>query len=114
MRLSDETAPEGPPRGAPEEASAGATQWELIRDPAHVIKRYAPVIRRYFGLLIRNPDDAEEATQEFFLRIVESGFSRATRGAASTASPACRRRTSTKAPRPARSASGWPAGGAAS
>ena len=60
-----------------EDASESATHWDLIRDPAHVIKCYAPAIRRYFGVLIRNKDDADEATQEFFLRIVRDGFSRA-------------------------------------
>jgi RNA polymerase sigma-70 factor (ECF subfamily) len=76
MRICDGAAPDGQLPGASDDTSGSATQWELIRDPAHVIKRYAPAIRHYFGLLIRNPDDAEEATQEFFLRIVESGFSR--------------------------------------
>ncbi len=76
MRIIDETPPEGRvPRGS-DDSSGSATQWELIRDPAHIINRYAPVIRRSFGLLIRNPDDAEEAAQEFYLRIVRSGFTR--------------------------------------
>jgi RNA polymerase sigma-70 factor (ECF subfamily) len=55
------------------------TQWDLIGDPAHVIKRYEPAIRRYFLALIRNRDDAEEAAQEFFLRIVRAGFAGACR-----------------------------------
>jgi RNA polymerase sigma factor (sigma-70 family) len=55
------------------------TQWDLIGDPAHVIKRYEPAIRRYFLALIRNRDDAEEAAQEFFLRIVRTGFAGACR-----------------------------------
>ena len=54
-----------------------ATQWELIRDPAHVVMRYAPAIRRYFGALIRNEHDADEAAQDFFVRIMRGGFSRA-------------------------------------
>jgi hypothetical protein len=54
-----------------------ATQWELVRDPAHVVMRYAPAIRRYFGVLIRNDHDADEAAQEFLLRIMRGGFSRA-------------------------------------
>jgi hypothetical protein len=54
-----------------------ATQWELIRDPAHVVMRYAPAIRRYFGVLIRNTNDADEAAQDFFVRIMNGGFSRA-------------------------------------
>ena len=70
------TTPDGAGCGL-EDASESATHWDLIRDPAHVIKRYAPAIRRYFGVLIRNKDDADEATQEFFLRIVRVGFSRA-------------------------------------
>jgi hypothetical protein len=54
-----------------------ATQWELIHSPAHVVKRYAPAIRRYFGVLLRNEHDADEASQDFFLRIMQGGFSRA-------------------------------------
>ena len=54
--------------------NAQATQWDLICDPAHVVMRYASAIRRYFQILIRNADDAEEAAQEFFLRIVASAF----------------------------------------
>ncbi len=77
MENSEETTPLGGAGCGLEDASESATHWDLIRDPAHVIKRYAPAIRRYFGVLIRNEDDAEEATQEFFLRIVRVGFSRA-------------------------------------
>jgi RNA polymerase sigma factor (sigma-70 family) len=62
-----------------EDAPEVMTQWDLIGDPAHVIKRYEPAIRRYFLALIRNRDDAEEAAQEFFLRIVRSGFAGASR-----------------------------------
>jgi RNA polymerase sigma-70 factor (ECF subfamily) len=61
------------------DASESATEWDLIRDPAHVIQRYSPAIRRYFGVLIRNQHDAEEAAQEFFLRIIRVGFFRACR-----------------------------------
>jgi len=77
MENSEGTTPLGSGGCGLEDASESATHWDLIRDPAHVIKRYAPAIRRYFGILIHNADDAEEATQEFFLRIVRSGFSRA-------------------------------------
>jgi Sigma-70 region 2 len=77
MDSSEGTAPLGGSGCDLEDASESATHWDLIRDPAHVIKRYAPAIRRYFGVLIRNKDDADEATQEFFLRIVRDGFSRA-------------------------------------
>jgi RNA polymerase sigma-70 factor (ECF subfamily) len=69
---------------APGDHAAGddpenTTQWDLIGDAAHVIKRYEPAIRRYFRALIPNRDDAEEVAQEFFLRIVRSGFSGADR-----------------------------------
>ncbi len=63
----------------PGDTPENTTQWHLIGDPAHVIKRYEPAIRRYFLALIRNRDDAEEAAQDFFLRIVRSGFAGASR-----------------------------------
>jgi len=65
--------------GLKDDLSEAATQWDLIRDPAHVVMRYSPAIRCYFQLLIRNEHDAEETTQEFFLRIVRVGFPRARR-----------------------------------
>ena len=50
-----------PDCGLAGDASEEATQWDLIRDPAHVVMRYAPAIRRHFHVLIRNEHDAEEA-----------------------------------------------------
>jgi RNA polymerase sigma-70 factor (ECF subfamily) len=74
-----EEQPLGPAGCGQGDAPEVATQWDLIGDPAHVIKRYEPAIRRYFLALIRNRDDAEEAAQDFFLRIVRSGFAGASR-----------------------------------
>jgi hypothetical protein len=54
-----------------------ATQWDLVRDPGHIVMRYAPAIRRYFGVLLRDEHDADEAAQDFFVRIMRGGFSRA-------------------------------------
>jgi hypothetical protein len=78
MDPTDANAPREP-RGAAGEGDLPeiATQWELVRDPAHVVLRYAPAIRRYFGVLIRDCNDADEAAQDFFVRIMNGGFSRA-------------------------------------
>jgi hypothetical protein len=76
---SSEEKPPGPAGCGLEDAPEVTTQWDLIGDPAHVIKRYEPAIRRYFRALIHNRDDAEEAAQDFFLRIVRTGFSGACR-----------------------------------
>src|SRR5579875_3438919 len=51
-----------------------STQWTLICDPAHFVRRYAPAIQRYVGALVRNCHDAEEVVQDFFLRITQHGL----------------------------------------
>jgi RNA polymerase sigma-70 factor (ECF subfamily) len=53
-----------------------ATDWYVVSDPGRFFLRYAPAIQGYFAGLIRNADDAEDAAQEFFLRITQRGFPR--------------------------------------
>jgi DNA-directed RNA polymerase specialized sigma24 family protein len=43
-------------------------------DPTRFLRRYAPAIRGYFATLMRNRCDAEDAAQDFFLRIMRQGF----------------------------------------
>lgn len=50
------------------------TRWPLISDPLQFVMRYAPAIRRYMAALIKNPDDLEDALQDFLLKVVERGF----------------------------------------
>lgn len=52
-----------------------STRWTLIHDPKVFIQRYAPAIRNYLGALIKNPHDAEEVAQDFFLKALRHGFS---------------------------------------
>jgi RNA polymerase sigma-70 factor (ECF subfamily) len=54
-----------------------STQWSQLDNPAHFLMRYAPAVRSYLVALLKNPHDAEEATQEFLLRVMEQGFVRA-------------------------------------
>jgi DNA-directed RNA polymerase specialized sigma24 family protein len=53
------------------------TVWSMLGDPAQFIMRYAPAIQAYFAAIITNRDDAEEAIQEFLLRVTKSGFTNA-------------------------------------
>jgi hypothetical protein len=51
-----------------------STEWEVVRDPPRFVLRYAPAIQRYVGALVKNPHDAEEVAQDFFLRISKHRF----------------------------------------
>ncbi len=51
-----------------------STEWEIVRDPARFVRRYAVAIQRYVAALIKNPHDAEEVSQEFFLRVSKHRF----------------------------------------
>jgi DNA-directed RNA polymerase specialized sigma24 family protein len=50
------------------------TVWSLLTDPAKFIMRYAPAIQRYFQAMIPNRHDAEEAIQDFLVRVMQNGF----------------------------------------
>jgi hypothetical protein len=54
-----------------------STHWSAIHDPASFTLRYAPAIRAYLLALLRDGHEADEAAQEFLLRVVERGFVRA-------------------------------------
>lgn len=57
-----------------------STEWNIIRDPANFVRRYAPAIQRYVAALVRNHHDGEEVVQDFFLRVTQHGFLHPTRG----------------------------------
>jgi RNA polymerase sigma factor (sigma-70 family) len=57
-----------------------STEWDIVRDPALFVLRYAPAIQRYMRALIRNRHDAEEVVQDFFLRVTQHGLFRPSRG----------------------------------
>jgi hypothetical protein len=51
-----------------------STEWSIIHDPMQFVMRYAPAIQRYLAALIKAAQDAEDVTQDFFLRIIQNGF----------------------------------------
>lgn len=54
-----------------------ATEWNIVYNPAQFIRQYAPAVERYFRALIKNPHDAEDVAQDFFMRVTRHGFARA-------------------------------------
>ncbi len=57
-----------------------STEWSIVRDPTHFVRRYAPAIQRYVRALVHNCHDAEEIVQNFFLRIAQNGLLRPSQG----------------------------------
>jgi Sigma-70 region 2 len=56
------------------------TQWSRLNDPAHFAVRYAPAVRAYLSVIIRDAADTDDVIQEFLARVVERGFGRARPG----------------------------------
>ena len=54
-----------------------STRWPLIHDPGQFVLRYAPAIRKYLGVLVRDPNDADEIAQEFLLAVAQHCFAKA-------------------------------------
>lgn len=54
-----------------------STQWSIVGDVAHFTLRYAPAIRRYIESIVGNSAEADDILQDFLLRIVRTGFVRA-------------------------------------
>jgi len=50
------------------------TIFQNIDDPARFVLAYAPAIRKYFLAIVHNRDDAEEAIQDFLVKIIQTGF----------------------------------------
>lgn len=63
--------------GAPARLDEIGTEWAIIHDPARFVQRYAPAVESYLRALIKNPHDAEDAAQDFFMRVAKNGFVRA-------------------------------------
>lgn len=51
-----------------------STVWSDVRDPQHVVMRYAPAILAYLTMLLKNPTDAEDVAQDFLLRVIKDGI----------------------------------------
>jgi RNA polymerase sigma factor (sigma-70 family) len=65
----------------PEQPAPGleqiSTHWSSLNDLASFTLRYAPAIRAYLAILLGDEHEADEAAQEFMLRVLERGFARA-------------------------------------
>src|SRR5262249_48902478 len=48
-----------------------------INNPQHFMLRYAVAVHEYLAVLLPPPYDAEDAFQKFCLRMVQTGFARA-------------------------------------
>ena len=70
MPMSDPVTPSASPRAGIGQIS---TRWALIRDPVQFVMRYAPAIRGYLGVFLKNPHDVEDVCQAFLLRVIERG-----------------------------------------
>lgn len=68
--MPDPATPSQPPRAGLAQIS---TRWALIRDPVQFVMRYAPAIRGYLSVFLKNPHDVEDVCQAFLLRVVERG-----------------------------------------
>ncbi len=51
-----------------------STRWEAVRDPVRFVMRYAPAIERFLRVLVKNPQDAEDVSQEFLAAVFRRGF----------------------------------------
>jgi len=51
-----------------------STRWDAVRDPVRFVMRYAPAIERFLRVLVKNPQDAEDVSQEFLAGVFRRGF----------------------------------------
>jgi len=72
--MNDDSTPAG---AIPEKLDRISTRWSAVHDPNHFLIRYADAVLGYLNALLRNAQDAEDVSQEFFVRVVERGFERA-------------------------------------
>jgi len=54
-----------------------STRWSEIHDVEHFLVRYSASVRRYLEAMLGPGPDADDVCQEFFLRVVKTGFVRA-------------------------------------
>ncbi len=54
-----------------------STQWSVVHNPGHFLIRYAASVRSYLEALLKNLQEADDVSQEFFLSVVANGFVRA-------------------------------------
>jgi RNA polymerase sigma-70 factor (ECF subfamily) len=51
-----------------------STRWDAVRDPVRFVMRYAPAIEGFLRVLVKNPQDAEDVSQEFLAGVFRRGF----------------------------------------
>lgn len=51
-----------------------STRWDAVRDPVRFVMRYAPAIEHFLRVLVKNPQDAEDVSQEFLAGVFRRGF----------------------------------------
>lgn len=61
-------------RGSETLLSGIVTNWSQVNDPIRFVARYAPAIRNYLLAIIRDDHEAEDAAQEFLMKMGERGF----------------------------------------
>ena len=54
-----------------------STQWSAVSDANAFVLRYVNAIEQYLQKLLRNEDDVEDVLQQFLVKVLENGFSRA-------------------------------------
>jgi len=68
--MSEVSIPNQRPRAGIDQIS---TRWPLIQDPVQFVMRYAPAIRGYLAVFLKNPHDVDDVCQTFLLRVIERG-----------------------------------------
>jgi len=51
-----------------------STCWPMINNPVQFVMRYARAIRKYVAAVVRDPDQAEEVSQDFLVQVFGKGF----------------------------------------
>lgn len=55
-----------------------STHWSEVSDANAFVLRYVKAIEHYLSHLLRNEDDVEDVLQQFLVKVLDHGFSRAT------------------------------------
>jgi RNA polymerase sigma factor (sigma-70 family) len=64
------------PDPGPDNLDRISTQWSAVHDIGHFLVRYAAAVRHYLEAILRNTGDADDVCQEFFLKVIRTGFVR--------------------------------------
>lgn len=51
-----------------------STCWSSISNPVQFVLRYSRAIQKYVQAIVKNPQDAEDVTQEFLTKVFEKSF----------------------------------------